>query len=230
MESRQNRRNKRQGFALVIMNIIKSISYDQSEIIKNILKLHSEQGFIDLDPTYSKGLFYKNTNIKEPKYKFDINPVVKGVKKGDSRNLPLNDESINVEIFDPPFLATKGKSLSQSDNNNVINKRFSVYPNETELHQFYIDSMKEAYRILKPDGILIFKCQDKVSSGKQYMTHCFIMNEAIKIGFYPKDLFVLLSKNRLTAQWQAKNQKHARKYHSYFWVFQKTNKNTQYIK
>lgn len=55
------------------------------------------------------------------------------------------------------------------------------------------------------------------------------MNEAIKIGFYPKDLFILLAKNRVTADWQVKNQKNARKFHSYFWVFQKTNKNIEYV-
>lgn len=210
------------------MDLVKSISYDQSEIIKNILRLYSSKGYIDLDPTYSKGLFYSNTGIQEPTYKFDINPTVDGVSKGDARSLPLEDASVDVEMFDPPFLATTGKSLALSDNNNVINKRFTVYPNEHSLHQFYIDSMKEAYRVLKPNGILIFKCQDKVSSGKQFMTHCFIMNEAVKIGFYPKDLFILLSKNRIVAQWQAKNQKHSRKYHSYFWVFEKSNKVISY--
>ena len=38
------------------------------------------------------------------------------------------------------------------------------------------------------------------------MSHCFIHNEATQIGFYPKDLFILLAKNRLIANWQAKNQ------------------------
>ena len=93
----------------------------------------------------------------------------------------------------------------------------------------YIDSMKEFYRVLKTGGILIFKCQDKVSSGKQYMTHCFIYNEAVKIGYYPKDLFVLLAKNRIVADWQAQNQKNARKFHSYFWVLEKRNKVVEYV-
>ena len=53
------------------------------------------------------------------------------------------------------------------------------------------------------------------------MSHVFIMNEAVKLGFYPKDLFILLAKNRLVADWQVKNQKNARKFHSYFWVFEK---------
>ena len=211
------------------MEMVKSISYDQTEIINWILDLHVQTHHIDCDPTYSKGNFYNNTGIEHPQYKFDILPQADGVEYGDSRNLPLQNESINCMMFDPPFLATTGKSLMADDSSNKINKRFGVYPSEKELHQFYIDSMKEAYRILKNDGILIFKCQDKVSSGKQYMSHVFIMNEAINLGFYPKDLFILLAKNRLVADWQTKNQKNARKFHSYFWVFQKCNKKIEYV-
>lgn len=209
--------------------MVKSISYDQSEIIKWILELHVPQHYIDCDPTYSKGNFYNNTGIAHPKYRYDILPQCEGVEYGDSRNLPLASESINCMMFDPPFLATTGKSLSIDDDSNKINKRFGVYPSEKELHQFYIDSLKESYRVLTENGILIFKCQDKISSGKQYMSHVFIMNEAVKIGFYPKDLFILLAKNRLVADWQVQNQKNARKYHSYFWVFKKCNKSIEYV-
>ena len=191
--------------------------------------MHVPNHKIDCDATYSVGNFYKNTNISEPQYKFDINPQIDGVEYGDSRNLPLDDSSINCMMFDPPFLATTGKSLTENKNNNIINKRFGTYPSEKELHQFYIDSLEEAYRVLVDKGILIFKCQDKISSGKQYMSHCFIHNEAVKIGFYPKDLFILLAKSRLVADWQLKNQKNARKFHSYFWVFEKNNKKIEYI-
>lgn len=208
--------------------MIKFVSYDQGEIIRWILQLHVPTGKIDCDPTYSIGNFYKNTGIDEPIYKFDINPQVEGVEYGDSRSLPLPNGSINCMMFDPPFLATTGKSLTENNDNNKINKRFGVYPSERDLHQFYIDSLKEAYRVLSDKGIMIFKCQDKVSSGKQYMSHCFIHNEAVKLGFYPKDLFVLLAKNRLVADWQLKNQKNARKFHSYFWVFEKTNRKVVY--
>lgn len=209
--------------------LIKSISYDQSEIIKWILKLHTKSQIIDCDPTYSKGNFYKNTGIEPPKYKFDINPQTEDTVQADARNLPLENESINTLMFDPPFLATTGKSITADEDNNYINKRFGVFPSEPELHQFYIDAMKEFYRVLKKDGILIFKCQDKISSSKQYLSHIFIVNEAIKLGYYPKDLFVLLAKNRIVADWQLKNQKNARKFHSYFLVFQKCDKKINYI-
>lgn len=59
------------------------------------------------------------------------------------------------------------------------------------------------------------------------MSHVFIINEAENAGFYTKDLFVLLAKNRIVANWQ-KNQKHARKFHSYFLVFEKKKSKINY--
>lgn len=200
-------------------DLIKSIGYNQGEIIRNILKLHVPDGKIDCDPTFSTGAFYRNTGVDAPALRFDISPQRNDVVKADARHLPLADESISCMMLDPPFLATKGKSLKNRDG-NIINRRFGVYSDEKSLHRCYSDMLSEAYRVLKPDGILIFKCQDKVSSGKQYMSHVFIINEAVRIGFYPKDLFILLAKSRLVAAWQ-RNQKHSRKYHSYFLVFQK---------
>lgn len=207
--------------------IIKSISFQEQEIIQDILNLHCNTQ-IELDPTYSKGNFYKG-KFEEPIYKFDLYPQVEGVIEANAEDLPIETNTINTAMFDPPFLATKGKSLIENNDSNKINKRFGVYPTEKELHSFYINALKEFHRVLVKDGILIFKCQDKVSSGTQYMSHYFIMKEAEKIGFYCKDLFILLAKNRIIADWQRKNQKNARKFHSYFIVFQKSDKKVNYI-
>lgn len=207
--------------------MIKSISYSDEEIIGWILKLHCSSD-IELDPTYSKGNFYKG-NIKQPKYKFDLHPQIEGVTKANAEHLPLENESINTIMFDPPFLATKGKSLKIKNDSNKINKRFGVYPTEKKLHAFYINALKEFYRLLKRGGVLIFKCQDKVSSGTQYFSHSFIINKANEIGFYTKDMFVLLAKNRIMADWQLRNQKNARKFHSYYLVFHKIDKKVEYV-
>lgn len=207
--------------------LVKSIGYDQGEIIRNILRLHVPEGRIDCDPTYSTGAFYNGTDVEPPALRFDIKPQAEGVVEADARHLPLEDSSISCMMLDPPFLATKGRSLTEG-NGNRINRRFGVYPDEKSLHQCYADMLREAYRILKPGGILIFKCQDKVSSGKQYLSHVFIINTAVATGFYPKDLFVLLTKNRLVADWQMRNQQHARKWHCYFVVFQKRDTKIKY--
>ena len=211
------------------MEMITSINYSQTDIIQNIIQLYIPQGKIDADVTYSKGVFYKNGNIQEPQYKFDINPQTVDTIQADCRNLPLPDNSIDSLMFDPPFLATSGKSLSTQENNNLILRRFGYYRNEKELHKFYQDALNEFNRVLINDGILIVKCQDKISSGKQYLSHVFIINQAIEQGFYPEDIFILLAKSRIVADWQIKNQKHARKFHSYFIVFRKSNFRIKYL-
>ena len=198
--------------------MIQTLRYDQEVIIQDILKLHSPNGVIDVDLTYSVGKFYKGA-IAQPRYKFDIDPQLPGVVYGCATEIALPDDSVGTIMFDPPFLATTGPSLKKKSG-NIINKRFGVFPNEKDLHVFYSRVLRETYRVVKNDGILIFKCQDKVSSGKQYFSHCYIFNEAVSIGWFAKDLFILGAKNRVVANWQRK-QKHARKYHSYFWVFKK---------
>lgn len=199
--------------------MIKSVSCSQEEILQWIIQLYISSGCFDVDATFSTGGFYRNAQIPLPRHRFDLTPQADGVQEADCRNLPLAADSIQSMILDPPFLATKGPSLS-AEIGNRINRRFGVYPNETALRDMYADTISEAYRVLKPGGILVFKCQDKVSSGKQHMMHCFVYTEAVKHGFEPLDLFILLAKSRLIANWQ-RNQKHARKYHCYFWVFRK---------
>lgn len=66
----------------------------------------------------------------------------------------------------------------------------------------------------------MFKCQDTVSSGKQYLSHVYVINEAEKLNFICVDVFILLATNRIQGH-NHQNQKHARKFHSYFLVFKK---------
>ena len=208
--------------------LVKSVSYSQTEILRGILSLHVPDGKIDCDATCGAGGFYRDGTVPRPEFRFDISPRDAETVRADCRNLPLAAESLRCMVLDPPFLATKGKSL-ESGAGNRINRRFGVFPNETELHSFYVDSLREAFRVLAPHGILIFKCQDKVSGGKQYMSHVFIMNEAVNAGFYPRDLFILAAKSRLVADWQARNQRNSRKYHCYTWVFEKGGPKVRYL-
>ena len=89
----------------------------------------------------------------------------------------------------------------------------------------YFEAINEFYRVLRINGVLVFKCQDTIESGKQYITHVEVMNQAYNAGFYPKDLFILTAKNRIINQ---KRQFHARKFHSYFWVFIKQDCSIKY--
>ncbi len=69
--------------------------------------------------------------------------------------------------------------------------------------------------------MLIVKCQDEVSANTQCLTHVEIIQAYAALGFYAKDLFVVVRPNR-PAIARLLRQEHARKNHSYFLVFVKT--------
>lgn len=190
--------------------MLKTVFNNQSQLILEVVNFYCN-GVLDLDPTYSKGNFYKGISIS-PKHKFDLSPQFDDVIKADFANLPIESKSINSIMFDPPFI-TEGGS------NSIIRKRFSSYNSIQDLIGSYTKALSEFYRILAKKGVLIFKCQDTTYWHKNYFIHCVVHNQAIQLGFKAQDLFILEAKNRITAP--AKNQEHARKFHSYFWVFVK---------
>ena len=194
--------------------VISSIGYDEQEMIRDIIYLHSPIKKIDLDPCYSIGNFYKD-GIKKPKYIFDKYPQTNDCIQAESHSLPVENESVETIMFDPPFVfGIHGKAEE-----NIMAKRFTIFKDFDELKNMYFNSLKEFYRILKKRGIVIFKCQDYTDS-KTTMTHCHVFNWAEQNGFYAKDVFILFSKNRIFNP--NVEQRHSRKFHSYYWVFQKT--------
>ena len=210
--------------------MIKSISHSQDQILRWISRLylspssetHSGLGTFDLDPTYGRGNFYRK--IQKPKMCFDISPgpdLAADVKKADVRDLPIEDESVKSIIFDPPFLCGGGL-------NGLMAGKYGYLKAPQDVWRLYWQAMCEFKRILKPQGIIVVKCQDFIHGRNQYFSHVVVMNYAVKLGFYPKDLFILLSKTR-PRSWNHKNQNHARKFHSYFWVFGKQKRSIGYF-
>jgi hypothetical protein len=200
---------------------IKSVNYDQHEIIIDIMRLCRINRF-DVDLTYGNGKFY--TGIQEPVFKFDISPQVDGVVAADSCNVPLPDNSVTSVMFDPPFL-TYVRAAREGNGNMVMAKRFGGYWKYDELEQHYKGTLVEAVRVLKKKGIMVFKCQDIIHNHKMHCTHVNVINWAAEAGLRLKDLFILPVKHRMPIPEQEgvakKQQKHARIYHSYFLVFEK---------
>ena len=194
------------------MEIKKSVFDSEQKLLKAVLELHCPNG-IELDPMYFKGNFYKE--IPKPKYKFDIEPLNEDVKQGDARHIKLPRDWVNCMILDPPFMfGIHGKTEKY-----YSSATHGIFKNFEELTELYKGILKDAYRVLRNNGILIFKCQDYTDS-KTTIVHCFVYNWALEQGFYAKDLAILnLPKNKIANS--KLNQRHLRKVHSYFWVFQK---------
>ena len=193
-----------------------SISFNQEEILRDIIDLHLKGEPIQCDPMYSTGGFYRSGIISQPMYFSDINPQLKHVVKLSADDLGFPDNFLKSIILDPPFLV---KNYKARETGKML-KRFGYFSNPQEMFFFFDRILKEAYRVLKPQGVLIFKIQDVLNGRKQFFSHCEVYNYAIERGFYPIDLFILMTKNRMTPP-NKKNVDHARKHHSYFWVFKK---------
>jgi hypothetical protein len=207
-------------------NLIKSVYHSNFEAIKSIMDLYKIDRF-DLDCTYSKGSFWKD--LPGPVNKSDLIPVNNSVIGASSEDLPFEDNSMKSIMYDPPFVIAGASYKGNKEGSSIIAKRFEGYTNYQELKENYYNSLKELYRICDKGGYVVMKCQDTVSGGKQHFSHVMIMNMAYEIGFYPRDLFILVSNVRINSfgtKWT--KQEHARKYHSYFWVFEKVKPRVKY--
>ena len=145
--------------------IIRSVSTSQDEILASIMALCGLARF-DADLTYGHGTFWKR--LPQPKYAFDIEPMYEHVIKADSTKLPLKSVSLRSLVFDPPFLTYIKDGRNHG---SIMGKRFSGYWRYEELEEHYRGTLSEAHRVLKPEGIMVVKCQDIIHNHKLYPTH-----------------------------------------------------------
>jgi hypothetical protein len=190
------------------------------EVFPHVLALHVPKGSIVADVTYGKGVFWKS--IDTTAYDLRATDLATGI---DCRQLPYSDKRIDCVVFDPPYMHTPGGTAHQNHQNyenyyynNAISHSSKKY-HEAVL-DLYFEGSKEAFRVLKPGGVLIIKCQDEVCANRQRLTHVEIINELSRIGFTVVDLFVVVRNNKPGVS-RILKQVHARKNHSYFLVLQK---------
>jgi hypothetical protein len=216
--------------------VIKSISYNQHEILYNIMQLHNEGKPYECDVTYSKGGFYGYHQydgmlyyIPSPSLKFDVCPQTVDTQKLEVMGkFPMEDNSIHSIVIDLPFVVAPktANSVANDDGKkrrNIMHKRFSSFYPVKEMLDTYAHFIREAYRVLDEGGICVFKTQNNVSGGKFICTEEFSWLEACKSGFHILDRFTLLAKSRLISG-KIKKQQHARNFSSTFWVLKKDTK------
>ncbi len=200
---------------------------DNADVFPKVLALHLPRGATVADVTYGLGVFWRNVNPKD--YKILPTDLKTGV---DCRHLPYKDSSIDCVVLDPPYMEglyrRENGHLAGSGSHSAFRKAYSNGQETTagpKWHEavldMYFKAGAEAFRVLKQAGVLIVKCQDEVSANTQRLTHVEIINRYAEMGFYTKDLFVVIRPNNPCVT-RLKKQVHARKNHSYFLVFVKT--------
>lgn len=196
--------------------VIKSVSYDQQEILNNILKLHLPDNVneYDCDFCYSKGNFYKNGIVPQPKLRFDKYPQVEGVLPLEDAE-KIDDGSLNSIVIDLPFLILQPQWLK----NSKVKARFDSFDTMEEATEVNKKMLKLAWDKLKKKGILVFKTMDIRAENRNIWMSYYVQQWASEIGFELIDTFILIAPSKILNR--GMKQMVARKYHSYFFVFKK---------
>ncbi|HVI00869.1 MAG TPA: hypothetical protein VM869_19260 [Enhygromyxa sp.] len=217
---------------------------ENADLFAKIMALHVPRGRVVADVTHGRGVFWRS--IPRGAYTLHASDLVLDVPADerdhllvsyrdgvDCRALPYRDRTIDCVVLDPPymegFFREKPEQLAGAGSHAAFREAYSSGSEVDEgadipkwheaVIDLYLRAGLEARRVLVRGGKLIVKCQDEVSANRQRLTHVEIITGYEDMGFYCKDLFVLVRTNAPGVS-RLIRQVHARKNHSYFLVFQ----------
>jgi SAM-dependent methyltransferase len=174
-----------------------------------------------LDATVNTGRFWRES--QRPVIGLDIEarhhpPVI-----GNNLRLPFCNDSFDVVVFDPPHIPNQGKDRSKDFNTRFGLVMKSPAENGYNFSHLYPPFVQEAYRILKPEGILFCKITDYVHGHRFQWAHVEFIKAAATVGFCPCDCIVKIRKAPIVSpRW--KKAHHARRHHCYWLIFRKSDK------
>ena len=191
--------------------VLAVVDGDSSDLISNVARLYLRPGDTIYDVTLGRAVFWRKIDLSL--YDFHgtdiaLEPSV------DLRNLPYQDSSGDHLVLDPPHIHDSG--IPRYNSRRTIPRDMS---HDDIINELYGGGMKEAWRVLKPGGYCWVKCCDEIIGGRQLWSHIEIYEIAKALGFVAADLFILhrAAKPALRHERQC----HARKNHSFLWIFRK---------
>lgn len=209
---------------------------NNAEVFAELLDLYVPDGSLVADVTFGRGSFWREYGrvLSSDSYPWycgmlrddgtvgitvvpsDLLAPFGGIR-ADFRWLPYRDSIFDGVVFDPPY-----GQLSSAPRRDAVGKRYNCSSARDVYHteHLYREGILEADRVLKSRGVLIVKCQDQINSGKQFRWSHFVYEICCDfLKMEDLDQFVVVQKH--APMMRHKHQIHARKNHSFFWVFRK---------
>ncbi len=202
---------------------IPSVWYgEDAELLEKLLRFYPRKPPRRiLDATVNRGRFWRGS--RRPVVGMDIDPQFKPDVVADNTKMPFRDASFDVVVYDPPHIPNQGK-----DKEKDFNERFGLVlrsPKEngyTFSHTFP-PFVREAYRVLKREGILLCKIADYVHHHRYQWAHIELINAARDAGFTACDCIIKLRKGPIIdPKWKTAH--HSRRQHCYWLIFRKSTK------
>jgi DNA modification methylase len=137
--------------------------------------------------------------------------------------IPFLDGVFDVVVYDPPHIPNQGK-----DRQKDFNTRFGLVERSSKENHYTFSHtfppfLREAYRVLRPEGILLAKITDYVHHHRYQWAHIELISAAHDVGFLPCDCIVKVRKGPIIdPKWKIAH--HSRRQHCYWLIFRKSKK------
>jgi SAM-dependent methyltransferase len=174
-----------------------------------------------LDATVNAGRFWVGSTRKV--VGLDIDPRHGPDVVGDNTAMPFGDGAFDVVVYDPPHVPNQGKDRAKD-----FNTRFGLVGKATPQQGYNFSHMfppfcAEAYRVLRPEGVLFAKIADYVHGHRFQWAHVEFIAATTAAGFTACDCIVKVRKGPITdPRWKTAH--HARRQHCYWLVLRKSKK------
>lgn len=187
-------------------------------MIASVARLYIPDGATVLDATWGRGNFWNRTDTSRFRLIGSDLASPHAPIRADFRALPFRGDCADVVVLDPPYIARPegGRFVDERYRNSETTKGLT-YAGILSLYQAGI---AEAARILRRGGTCWVKCQDNIENRCQRWAVLDMPAAATAAGLTSHDLFVLVNPTPPGGM-HAERQSHARRNHSYLWIFRK---------
>jgi hypothetical protein len=174
-----------------------------------------------LDATVNGGRFWRDTKRKI--VGLDIASTHRPSVVGSNTQMPFADRRFDVVVYDPPHVPNQGK-----DDQKDFTVRFGLGERSPKEHGYnfsylYPAFLREAYRVLRMDGILLCKITDYVHNHQYQWAHVDLVQAAIAAGFRACDCIIKIRKGPIIdPKWKTAH--HSRRQHCYWLIFRKSDR------
>ena len=192
-------------------------------VLSTMLAFYAKPDSRILDVTANNRRMWKGVEWRgvPPTYS-DIDAAMQPDQVADFRALPNRDASFDVLVFDPPHLPVAAAS-AKSDVGMGLRYGLKTAPKADNVSAYFPPFLKEAERVLRPDGLIFAKLKDFVHNHKyQWTLADFICAVRAQDGLTPCDLIVKRDPSGgglKSSKW--KSQHHVRNAHCWWVVVRK---------
>jgi hypothetical protein len=214
-------------------HVLTTVTGTNADLIAEVTRLYTLDGLTVADITYGQGGFWHKVDTSRftllgSDLYIDPALVAQGtpwpgqapvLRHEDFRALSYAAASLDVVVFDPPYMHNPGPNLDMNRLYRNHQTTQGMYHADI-LRDLYCRGIQEAWRVLKPGRMLWVKGKDEIESSAQCWSHAEVRQAAERCGFVAIDQFKLVTQATITALFADHHtQQHARKNDSWLWIF-----------